>query len=104
MQQPEVGIFFLVEDRLLVESVPLDEAVGYGDFKIVEGSHSNYWDKLLEAGQVAGEYDEWPRARVAFDARREIHFIGRPLHPRPAEDPGRHHQEATLARQPRDFD
>ena len=65
MTQPEVGIFFLLGDRLLIDSVPLSKAEEYGDHRIHPGSHIDYWDSLLQAGQVTGEYDEWPRGRVS---------------------------------------
>ena len=68
--EPEVGIFFLVGDRLLIDSVPLSNAEEYGHHRIY-GAHVDYWDALVQAGQVTGEYDEHPRGRVSYSTLAE---------------------------------
>ena len=35
----EVGIFWLVGERLIIDTATLSEAGNYGDFKIYEGDH-----------------------------------------------------------------
>jgi hypothetical protein len=74
---PEVGIIFCVPSRrggdLWIESTPIDEAGEYGDFKIHENDHLNYWEKLCKEGFVpVKEYDEVPRGRVVYDTSRRI--------------------------------
>lgn len=66
MAEPHVGIAFLVSDRLFTESTPLSESEEYGDFRIHGPGHDAFWSRLLKEGSVSGEYDEWPRARVAY--------------------------------------
>jgi len=57
---------------LFVHGTPVPEASTYGDFKIEDKDHSQYWDDLLRAGSVpAIEYDETPRGRCVFDARTQ---------------------------------
>jgi hypothetical protein len=69
MAEPCVGIFFLVEDRLLVDAVPLSQAEEYAEHLIHAGSHVEYWDELLAAGEVTGEYYDFSRGRVCFSKR-----------------------------------
>jgi hypothetical protein len=70
---PSVGIFFAVGPTLLIESTPLSQAERYGDFKIHERGHDEYWQALLRAGAVppGAEYEEFPRGRVAYDTRTQ---------------------------------
>jgi hypothetical protein len=67
--QPQVGIVFMVGDKLFIESTPIDEADVYGDFLVHSIGHDAYWERLRQAGAVTGEYDDWPRGRVAYDTR-----------------------------------
>jgi hypothetical protein len=36
------------------------------------GAHIEYWGDLVQAGQVAGEYDEYPHGRVSHGLRSEM--------------------------------
>ena len=64
---PSVGIFYLVGSILLIDSTPLPHAGHYGDFKIHEDSHIDYWAELVASGKVpSSEYEEFPRGRIAF--------------------------------------
>jgi hypothetical protein len=74
--EPEVGIFFLVGSKLLVERTSLAEAGTYADCMIHEGDHIHFWEKLLRAGAVPeSEYDEHPRGRVVFNLKTEQFLI-----------------------------
>ena len=64
---PSVGIIYLVAEELLIESTQLAQASHYGDFKIHERSHLDYWAELVKNGKVPkSEYEEFPRGRIAF--------------------------------------
>jgi len=64
---PKVGIIYLVGRELLIDSTPLAQAGIYGDFKIHERSHIDYWAELVKRGKVPNtEYEEFPRGRVAY--------------------------------------
>ena len=73
MDNPSVGIFFAVGPTLLIESTPLSQAGRYGDFKIHERGHDEYWEDLRRAGAVppGSEYEEFPRGRVAYETRTQ---------------------------------
>jgi len=67
---PQVGIVFLVDGKLHIDGTPLNDAPGYGDFRIHEKDHYSYWNELLRVHAVPkGEYDEYPRGRVVYDTR-----------------------------------
>jgi hypothetical protein len=70
-ETPQVGIFWLVGTRLIIDTAPLSEAGNYGDFKIYEGDHVTLWDELERRGEVprGSAYEEHPRGRVNFNTR-----------------------------------
>jgi hypothetical protein len=49
---PRVGIIFLFDRKLWIESTSLETAGNYGQFKIHEGDHLVYWDRLIKEGLV----------------------------------------------------
>jgi hypothetical protein len=64
---PRVGIIYLVGGELLIDSTPLAKARRYGDFRIHERGHIDYWAELVKSGKVPNsEYEEFPRGRVAY--------------------------------------
>lgn len=66
--QPEVGIFFLIGDQLLIESTPLSLAEPYADHLGHAGGHDSMFDRLIESGKVPAneEYQDVPRGRVVY--------------------------------------
>ena len=78
-----IGLFWMVEDHsraaLIACSVPLAEAVAYGEMLTIEIGHADHWTAvarldgrdLRSAGILSAplwsEYDEWPRGRVLLD-------------------------------------
>ena len=69
--EPQVGIFWLVGEKLLFDTTPLSRSVEYGDFKIHSGDHVVVWERFRLAGTVPPEmeYEEAPRGRVMFDVK-----------------------------------
>jgi hypothetical protein len=72
---PKVGIFFIVDDQLLVDAVPLEQGDPYGD-TIGHGSHYDFWDTLtpkngIERRFKARAYDAYPRGRVVHFTREK---------------------------------
>jgi hypothetical protein len=64
---PKVGVIYLIEGELLIDSTPLAQAGRYGDFRIHECGHIDYWAELVKSGKVPNcEYEEFPRGRVAY--------------------------------------
>ena len=80
---PSVGVFWRLEDgcgghRLLTSSVPITEAVSYGDCLTFPTSHYDIWEGWREMAESQRahariletvtwrEYDEVPRGRVVY--------------------------------------
>jgi hypothetical protein len=69
--EPHVGIFWLCDGKLLIDSTPLPEAEDYGDFKTHPRSHLEAWTVFRQRGIVPidTEYEEHPRGRVIYDTK-----------------------------------
>jgi hypothetical protein len=68
---PEVGIMFLVGNKVFIDSTPLSQAGRYADHLIHESGHVKYWAELVKNGKVSiREYEEFPRGRVAYNTKR----------------------------------
>lgn len=65
----QLGIFWLVGEKLIIDSSLLVEAEQYGNRITHPRSHIDVWTKLELNGQVppGSEYDEYPRGRVTQD-------------------------------------
>jgi hypothetical protein len=72
-----VGIIFMRGDDLWIDSTPVSAAADYGDLKTHEKGHPDYWEQLQECRSVPQdeEYDETPRGRATFDARKNIYYL-----------------------------
>ena len=64
-----VGIFWLVNTRLIIDTTAISEAGKYGDFAIHEGDHVTHWVELEKRGEIPRDtdYEEHPRGRVNFN-------------------------------------
>jgi hypothetical protein len=74
---PHLGIFWLVDGKLIFDSSPLSEAEPYGDHMTHPRSHVNVWEKFERSGRVprGSEYEGYPRGRVMFDTTNESFTI-----------------------------
>ena len=65
---PELGIFWVDASGMYAESIPLNKADDYGDFKVFSGSHYDSWEKAMRANPKwdGMEYEEVPRGRVVY--------------------------------------
>jgi len=68
--EPKVGIFFFVDDEILMDTVPVEDGEPYGD-AIQHGGHYEFWERLVpktlvESRFKARAYDAYPRGRVIF--------------------------------------
>ena len=68
-----VGIFWVVDVKLILDASPLIEAEPYGECLGHRRSHVRYWTELQRSGVVKPEleYDEFPRGRVIFNKRSQ---------------------------------
>jgi hypothetical protein len=73
-KEARVGIFWLVDGKLVMDSTSLSMSEHYGGFKIHPADHCSVWEKLQQGGAVPAvvEYEECPRGRLMYDtmARR----------------------------------
>lgn len=67
-QEPHVGIFWVVGDKLLIDSTALAEAEQYGDNLTHPRGHVEVWEQFQQRGLVLPEveYEENARGRVMF--------------------------------------
>jgi hypothetical protein len=64
--EPHVGIFWLINGKLVIDSTNLKEAEPYGDRITHPRSHIDVWKQFQRIGKVPpeSEYEEYPRGRV----------------------------------------
>lgn len=69
--EPKVGIFWLVNGRLIFDASPVSGAETYGDCLGHAKSHLEYWTELQRARIIPAdtEYEDLPRGRIVFNAR-----------------------------------
>jgi len=67
--EARLGIFWLVNGKLLIDSTPLSECEHYGDHLNYPGSHIHVWEQWQKIGKapVESEYEEYARGRVMCD-------------------------------------
>lgn len=65
---PHVGIVYLVDGKLWIDSAPVAEASNFGDLAFHKLQHEQYWKQLVEQGVAPDtEYTEFPRGRVSYE-------------------------------------
>ena len=66
--EARLGVFWLVDGKLLIESAPLSECEQYGDQLNYPGSHIRVWERWQEFGKVPAEteYEEYARGRAMY--------------------------------------
>jgi hypothetical protein len=67
---PRVGIFFVVDNQVIVDAVPVEDGEPYDD-SIGHGGHYEFWTllkprTLIERKFKERAYDAYPRGRVVF--------------------------------------
>jgi hypothetical protein len=91
--QPAVGIFWRVNDVLIIDRSTLDEAEPYGECITHAAGHYERWQQWQELGEMrlasAGypdciawtEYDQCPRGRIVYETpvRRFVLYADRRL-------------------------
>jgi hypothetical protein len=71
--EPRVGIFWLIANRLVIDTTALSEAGKYGDFAIHEGDHITVWGEMEKRGEVPrdSDYEECPRGRANYNTKTQ---------------------------------
>lgn len=67
--EPQVGIFWYIDGKLIFDRTPLSAAESHMNFKIHPGDHISVWERLQQKGLAPGdtEYDEPPRGRAVYN-------------------------------------
>jgi hypothetical protein len=75
--EPSVGIFWLLDGKLIIDATPLSNAEHYGTALTHPTSHIDFWTRLQRTGAVPAEveYEEPPRGRVVFDGRERCFHL-----------------------------
>ncbi len=68
---PRLGIFWLVDGKLLIDSVPLSGSEQYGNNLNYPCSHIEVWEKWQRTGKAPApsEYEEFPRGRATYNSK-----------------------------------
>ena len=76
-EAPRVGIFFVQDKYLWIDSTPVEEALLYGDVQTHDKGHDAFWEELQASGSVPRdeEYDECPRGRVSYDTKTKTFHL-----------------------------
>jgi len=65
---PEVGIIYLVGEKLWIDSTAVARAMNFGDYAIHECDHQRYWEQLVKRGEAPDTGDDrYPRGRVSYN-------------------------------------
>jgi hypothetical protein len=65
---PEVGIIYLVGEKLWIDSTAVARAMNLGDYAIHERDHQRYWEQLVKRGDCPDTRDDrYPRGRVSYN-------------------------------------
>jgi len=69
--EARLGIFWLVDCKLLIDSAPLSECEQYGDHLNYPGSHIDVWERWKHVGNAPAEseYEEYARGRVMRETK-----------------------------------
>ena len=74
---PEVGIFWLIDNKLVADSIPWRQADIHGGFYNGKNDHAALWTTLQRLlPQWKGlEYTDYPRGRVLFHSTEEVFLV-----------------------------
>jgi hypothetical protein len=75
--EPGLGIFWLVKNKLLIDSVELSQSEQYYDYRNCPHSHIDIWEQWQRIGKAPLEspYEEYPRGRVTYDTKTKIFML-----------------------------
>lgn len=69
-----VGLFFVVNNKLLLHSCSLEKAEKYGDFLNFPESHMQIWDKFYY-NKYKVDFDYFPRGRIIYNIKENTYYI-----------------------------
>lgn len=69
-----VGIFFVVNNQVLMHNCKLTEAEKYGDFLNYSKSHMEIWDRYYYK-KYKVDFDYFPRGRIIYNVKEKVYYI-----------------------------
>jgi hypothetical protein len=74
---PEVGIFWLIDNKLVADSIPWRQADLRGGFYNGKNEHATFWATLqrFQPQWKCNDYTDFPRGRALFDSKDEIFLV-----------------------------
>jgi hypothetical protein len=74
---PRVGIFYVIDVDLYIESTPMIEGEDWGDFKTYPNGHIEYWAVLTKQLKLSSclSYDFYPRGRVSYSKAQDRYML-----------------------------
>jgi len=74
---PEVGLFWLIDNKLVTDSIPWRQADLHGGFYGGKNGHATFWATLqrLQPRWKGKEYTDFPRGRLLFDSKEEVFLV-----------------------------
>ncbi len=75
--EPRLAIFWLVKNKLLMDSVELSQSEQLCDYRNYPRSHIDTWEQWQRIGKAPLEspYEEYPRGRVTYDTKTGIFML-----------------------------
>ena len=75
--RPEVGTFWLIDNKLVADPIPFPQAVANGAFYRGKNDHAASWTTLqrLLPQWKSVDYTDYPRGRVLFDSMEEVFLV-----------------------------
>ena len=78
--EPKIGIFWCVEDRLVIKAVTLREAPVHGGMRDIDADHFAYWTEWAASCRrdlLIYSYDHFPRGRITYnESDRKFTIMG----------------------------
>jgi hypothetical protein len=74
---PRVGILYVIDEDLYVESMPMIEGEDWGDFKTHPNGRMEYWVVLVKQLKLPRylSYDSYPRGRVIYAKAQDTYML-----------------------------
>lgn len=73
-REGKVGIFFVVNKKILYEFIDIKNAEVYGEFKVYNGSHYEVWSEKYET-IYKKSFDYFPRGRVVYNFEIDTYIL-----------------------------
>ena len=69
-----VGLFFVINGKIMLHKSPLADGESYGDFINYPESHDNIWQRVYYR-KYHVDFDYYPRGRIVFNRMTGIYFL-----------------------------